>query len=85
MNIAELTDGEMGIFHADSRPYYEKDGRRIMKVAEPYYNRDERIISGFCPHCGLEVNRVWNMDYCGSCGREISWHDISVKDYGDIP
>ena len=63
MNIAELTDGEMGIFHADSRPFYEKDGRRIMKVAEPYYNRDERIISGFCPHCGLEVNRVWIMDY----------------------
>ena len=54
MNIAELTDGEMGIFHADSRPFYEKDGRRIMKVAEPYYNRDERIISGFCPHCGLK-------------------------------
>ena len=77
MNIAELTDGEMGIFHADSRPFYEKDGRRIMKVAEPYYSRDKRIISGFCPHCGL--------DYCGSCGQEISWHDISVKDYGDIP
>lgn len=85
MNLAEMTDGEMGVFHAGTQNYVMQNGTKVLKVTEPYYSAKDRIISAFCPHCGLELNRIWNMEYCGSCGGEISWHDISVKDYGDIP
>lgn len=85
MNIAEMTDGEMGVYQVTKAPYVIRKGKKIMKVAEPYYSNEKRIVSAFCPHCGLELNRVWNMEYCGNCGGAISWHDISVKDYGDIP
>ena len=85
MNLAELTDGKLGVYSASTKPYVLENGIKILKVAEPYYHKDKKIISGFCPHCGLELNRVWNTDYCGSCGERVSWHGISVKDYGDIP
>lgn len=85
MNLAELTDGELGVYSAPSKPYVLVNGTKVLKVKEPYYCKDKKIISAFCPHCGLELDRVWNLDYCGSCGGRVSWHEISVKDYGDIP
>lgn len=76
---------EWGKFTANQCPYIVKNGEKILKVAEPYYSQENRLISAFCPHCGLELNRVWNLEYCGSCGGRITWHNISIKDYGDIP
>ena len=85
MNIAEMTGGELGVYQATKAPYVIHKGKKALKVAEPYYSKKERMITAFCPYCGLELNRVWNMEYCGSCGGQVSWHDISVRDYGDIP
>lgn len=85
MDIAKLTDGAKGIYMASMSDTVTVKGENVRKVVEPYYCKEKRIISAFCPHCGLEVNRVWNLEFCGSCGGKISWHDISVKDYGDLP
>ena len=73
-----------GEYTSTSLPYVTENGEKTLKVVEPYYSKEKRIIEAFCPHCGLMVDRLWNLDYCGSCGERLSWHDLRVKDYGDV-
>ena len=75
---------EFGKYAATAKHYIIKNGEKILKVAEPYYCHEKKVIRAYCPHCGTEVNRLWEIDYCGDCGGRISWHDLRVEGYGDI-
>lgn len=70
-----------GVPEATQSEYVVIKGEKIPKVKEPYY---DGLTKAFCPHCGLEVNRVWNMDHCGNCGGRIAWTDLEVKGYGVV-
>ena len=74
----------MGEYVATAVPYVIVNGEKVPKVQEPYYSKEKRVVEAFCPHCGVGVDRIWNMDYCGNCGGKLSWHDLRVKDYGDV-
>lgn len=65
--------------------YHIKDGEKILKVIAASWDTKEKLTYGFCPYCGFEVMRLWNLDYCGNCGKRISWHGIHVENYGDLP
>ena len=73
-----------GVYHASTTPYNIEKGVKVFKVIEPRYSDETHLIYGKCPYCKTEAQRVWNLNYCGYCGGKISWHDISVKNYGDI-
>lgn len=75
---------EWGEFVASSSKYSIEHGKKILKVIEPYYEQQQKITYGFCPHCGCQVHRIWNLTNCGSCGGEISWKDLRIKGYGDV-
>lgn len=72
-------------FAATKNEVINIDGVEHRQVREPYYNDHKGIIYGTCPYCGYNVQRVWNLNFCGTCGGAIHWHDICVPGIGDIP
>ena len=73
--------------HKDYYPpqtdYTLVDGVKHLKVIGPYYNSDKGLTFGTCPHCKYDVNRIWNLKFCGTCGGPISWEDLIIKDWND--
>ena len=60
------------------------NGEKVYKVLEPYYSDKSGIIQAKCPHCKSLVQRIWNLKYCGDCGKPISWNNLYVDNYHPI-
>jgi hypothetical protein len=73
-----------GVYVAPNTDYVVENGIKILKVIGPYYSNEDKLLYGFCPKCGLQVQRVWNLCNCGNCGERISWRQLHVENYGDV-
>lgn len=71
-------------FTPSCSPYNIVNGEQVPKVLEPYYSNEKGVIFATCPHCKYDVQRVWNLKYCGSCGGAISWNDMYVENWGAV-
>lgn len=66
----------------DTADFRMVKGVKHMKVKGPYWK--EHVMTGTCPYCGFLVSRIWNSDYCGCCGKPITWKGIYVDNWGPL-
>jgi hypothetical protein len=71
-------------FAASNEEVLSINGINHIRVKEPYYNDRKGVIYGICPHCGYNVQRVWNLNFCGTCGGAIHWHNVRIAGIGDV-
>lgn len=46
------------------------------------YAPTEEDLRGICTYCGEYVMDCYNKNYCGNCGKKITW-DINIQRKGD--
>ena len=71
---------EHNAYAATNSTYVKINGNKVPKVKEPFYKSKDRIIYADCPVCKWQVQRIWNLNYCGNCGAQITWLDIDTAD-----